>query len=658
MKKLSIYSILTLFLVLVLSNACKKEEFTEEDAIKLINENALVADSIANAVFFTVKVVDASADFSFKSTSDAKDVAGLAGVTITVKSDTKTQTATTGPDGAATFPDLRKGAYSVKVELTGYTSVDFVATANGNGYFSVQIPVLSTAPAAMMTVTGAVTYETDLLNTAKEVAAGVKVMVDPDINNFFNASGISNFTYSGFTTSFTTDANGIYTATVPADKAGKLTYDISIPTVEVNQTLMLNTLNGAVASGPGNSAKTVATRFGTSMTSATSVPSVNSVYCVFGAPTHAITPAVLVAEIFDSKSFNSVHLNTSGKGYTNNARFVAKAPVGGSDAVFTIKTDDFGQNKVEYVTVTSGGSGFTSTTLDLALQQRAANFQVTAVAAGVITAIAPVPVGSDDGRGRYLTNVVGNFSPLTITSTGGTGASISIGSFQATDNFGIPINTITINNGGTGYVVGDKINIAIDAAKVTAATATGFLGGSQVTNIIVSNPGAGYPKSSTQTVKFSSGTATATATIDNTGRVSQVDVTGGGLNYTAAPTATVDYDLSNKTATASVYVNAGMVESVFGLDGGKGYDAIPTLLFYNQYLANNPAIAVNATVAINASSPFNVTSVTVNSTSVSNIGKNMAAANGAGPISGLKSVPGGKEFRNFYLGTGVRTAGE
>ncbi|MFA6400089.1 MAG: hypothetical protein WCX31_00470 [Salinivirgaceae bacterium] len=655
MKKITTVSMITLLSALVLTNACKKEEFSEDDAIQLINNNTMIADSMANAVFFTIKVVDASTDFSYKSASTTENLNGLGGATIIVKTHSSMDTAITGTDGSATFDNLRAGSYSVHIDVANYTSVDFIANAAVNGYFSVQIPVLSTVPANQMTVTGVVSYETDLLNTAPEVANGATVLVEPDIESFFNnVVGVSNFTFSGFTTSFTTDANGVYTASLPSDKAGKLTYDISVPTFEANQVLMLNTLNGVIANGPGNSAKTVTTRFGTSMTSATTIPIVNPVYCVFGAPTHAVNAAVLQAEIFNPKSFVSAHVNSSGKGYTDGARFTKVAPTGEVDAVFQIRTDNYGLNKVEYIDIISSGSGFANTTLNLAFQQQDPNWEVSSVSGGgAITGIDRISSGSIDGRGRFLTNNPNNFS---LSVAGGTNASISISSFTATD-LGFRINGFNVSNGGTGYTVGDKVSVSIVAENVTEATATGYLSNSLVTNIIVSNSGAGYPVNSVQPIKFSYGDATADAYIDNFGRVAQITVLGGSPNYVALPTVTIDYDLNNKTATADVDVQDGEVKSVVNLDGGKGYDLVPTLIFYSQYATGNPEIAVDTDVTINSASPYSVNSVTVNS-SDGLISKNMSALDGTGVISNLKSVPGGKEYRNFYLGTGVRTAGE
>ncbi len=672
------------FLVLVLIsamffNACEDETFTEEDAINAIhdyetlqdslanaqdnedvlrddslyNENVLLADSLATDwVVLTIKVIDASSDFSAKS-----GLKGQSGATVTINTQGEVITGTTGADGAAHFPGLEPGSYAVNVSLTGYTTVDFVTYTNYEAYYSVQVPILQTT-ANLMTITGTATCETDLLNTSREAAATVTVFAQPNLPDFFGSiPGVVEISYSGYTNTATTDASGAYTINVPADYAGELDYDIFVPTFEASQTLMLNEFNGVDVTGAGNSAQAIPTRFGTDLSgSETAVPSVNPVYCVFGAPTHTLTAATLVPEIYDAQAFHSVYVTNSGNGYASGVKFTKDAPGDGVDAVFTINTDNSGQNTIEYITVTSGGSGFDNTTLDLSFQQQAANFEVTSIGGtGDITGIGAIAIGGTDGNGRFLTNDAGNFTLSVSTGSGGSGASVAISGFTPTDR-GYSINGFSISNGGSGYVVGDNIGVSLITANLTTGAASGTLSGAALTVVQVTNPGSGYPKSSTQTVKFGSGNATADATIDAYGKVAQVTVTSGGSNYSSVPTATVDYDLINKNATADVFVQDGEIKSLFNTVGGAGYDNLPAVTFYNQYTAGNPAITVDYDITINGGDPYNVTGVTINDGN-SGISENLTTKTGDPAQSNVESVPGGTIYVDFYLGTGVRTAG-
>lgn len=182
--------LLILFIGVMAFYACDDETFTEEDAINAIKDyeevqdsindgNTLVADSLSDKdVVLTIKVVNASGDFSTK---------GYTGATVTITRDGETVSETTGTDGSASFSGLQEGNYAVNVTATGFTTVDFITEFDQyNGYYSVQVPILSTT-ANLTTVEGTVTYETDLLNTSREDAEGVTVVVQPNLPDYFGS---------------------------------------------------------------------------------------------------------------------------------------------------------------------------------------------------------------------------------------------------------------------------------------------------------------------------------------------------------------------------------------------------------------------------------------------------------------------------------------
>ena len=639
-----------LFLVLfsaMFFNACEEETFTEEDAINAIqkyensqdsladvenDEDVLIADSLnTNWVVLTIKVIDASGDFSAK---------GQSGATVTINVDGETLSETTGTDGAAHFPGLKTGTYAVNVTQAGYTTVDFVTETNSYAYYSVQVPILQTG-ANLMTVTGTVTCETDLLNTSREAAASVTVIAQPNLPDFFGGiPGVDEISYSGYTNTATTNASGAYTINVPADKAGELNYDISVSTFETNQTLMLKELNGVDVTGAGNSAQSVATRFGTDLSGAeTAVPSVNPVYCVFGAPTHTLTAATLTVETDNNNEVDKAYVSNEGADYYDgggNPRVtITNSNPDGADAVVELHVHN-ATGQIEWIEVISGGSDFTSTpTLDLSFEQNDAELTVATVdGSGAITSM------TYTDNGEFLTN------ELTLSGGTGSGATLTI----VWNGFNYQVNTIS---GGSGYTVGDDLSINIPA---TPATGSVTMGTPYISSIQVTNEGSGYEINTTYNVIFSTGDAIATAYTDDYGRVYRVDVTDGSYNYTSVPTATVDYNLINKTATADVFVQDGEIKSLFNTVGGAGYDNLPTVTFYNQYTAGNPAITVDYDITINAGDPYNVTNVTINDGG-SGISENTSTKTGNPVQNNLESVPGGTIYVDFYLGTGVRTAG-
>ncbi|MFO7829501.1 MAG: carboxypeptidase-like regulatory domain-containing protein [Bacteroidales bacterium] len=644
--------LISLLVVLAVFNSCEEETFTEEDAINAIqeyetqqdsiddarnDENYLVADSLnTNWVVLTIKVINATGDFSTK---------GHSGATVTINVDGETISETTGTDGAAHFTGLKTGNYAVNISMTGFTTVDFVTQTDSYGYYSVQVPILSTTT-NLMTVTGTVTCETDLLNTSREPASNVTVVAQPDLPDYFGSiPGVSEISYSGYTNTTTTDASGDYSIDVPADKAGELDYDIFVPVFEANQTLMLEVLDGVDVTGDGNSAQTVTTRFGTELAGSESpVPAVNPVYCVFSDPTHVFTPAELTVELDDANTglVDKAYVSDAGADYYDlggKPRVVIENDnPDGTDAVVELNVHN-ATGQIEWIEVISGGSDFQSTPdLDLSFIQRNCAIEVTAVDVdGAIT-------GYDlNVRGDFLTN------ELTVVGGNGTGAEFTVVWDAVNHNYEVS----GFDDTGEDYQVGDELSAA---APTTPATGYVTMGTPEVSSIQVTNQGAGYEINSTYDVNFSYGDATATAYSDAYGRIYRVDVTDGSYNYTTTPEATVDYNLINKTATASVFVQDGEVKSLFNTDGGAGYDNLPTITFHSQYETGNPAVTVDYDVTINGGDPYNVTGVTINN-SPTDIKENLSTKTGDPAQNNVESIPGGTIYADFYLGTGVRTAG-
>jgi len=370
--------LITLLIGLLFIYSCEEDSFTEEDAIKAIEEyeaeDVLLADSINNkGVELTIKVINATGDFSTK---------GQTGATVTVSVDGESLAVVTNAEGAATFTGLKPGIYAVNVTLENFTTVDFITEASSYGYYSVQVPILSTTT-NLMTISGKVTLETDLLNTSREAAAGVTVIAKPNLPDYFGSiPGVREIAYSGYTNTAATDVNGSYTINVPADKAGELSYNISVPVFEEDQTLMLKELNGVNVTGTGNSAKTVATRFGTELSGTESaVPAVNPVYCVVGAPTHVLTPATLTVEINNDNSgvVDKAYVSVEGANYgPNDVRVtITNDNPDGANALVELHIEN-ATGQVEWIEVISGGSKFLSVpTLDLKFIQTQCLVEVT-----------------------------------------------------------------------------------------------------------------------------------------------------------------------------------------------------------------------------------------------------------------------------------------
>jgi len=207
--------------------------------------------------------------------------------------------------------------------------------------------------------------------------------------------------------------------------------------------------------------------------------------------------------------------------------------------------------------------------------------------------------------------------------------------------------------GGSGYVVGDNLNVNV---PTTTASASVTMQKSYISSVQVLDEGTGYPKNGAYSINFSYGNADATAYTDDFGGVYKVEVDNGGNNYTTTPEAEVEYEIFNKTATAKVNVQDGEIVGIYDLEEGAGYETLPDVSFYSQYESGNPALAVDYDIDIDNGHPYGVLGLVINN-SPGGISKNMSTKAGDSAKINKKSIPGGKILEDFYLGTGVRTGG-
>jgi hypothetical protein len=95
------------------------------------------------------------------------------------------------------------------------------------------------------------------------------------------------------------------------------------------------------------------------------------------------------------------------------------------------------------------------------------------------------------------------------------------------------VTSIAVSAGGTLYT--SAPTVVFTGGGGSGTTGTAVLTGEVVTSIVVTNSGTGY--STDPTISFTGGAGSgATATTSITGSVSSVTVVGGGTGYTVSPT--------------------------------------------------------------------------------------------------------------------------
>ncbi|RLD70958.1 MAG: hypothetical protein DRJ10_19840, partial [Bacteroidetes bacterium] len=389
MKKIFLSGV---FLALVFMFSCTKDQFTEDDATQAQKDVISYQDSIdqvkdslnmiGGIIQYSVSVVpvDGGTGFVYKS-GEMSEM--LAGATVSVSQHGVVLTDTTDESGLAVFLDLRVGTVSVNVRAEGYTTASFIAEIapendpNINVYYDVlrhaatMIPVFSLT-SNTSTISGVLTYESDLTNIGAEVATGVTVIAMIDVDdtdfreNYFediydNSFGqyhapIVQIAYADLVKSDVTDASGAYSIAMPSAADG-LPIMMEVADVAVDQQLLLNTLNYQSVFG----VQTVRTIFNTYGSTST-VPPVDAAYVEFSAPTGVVTEQPIddasAYAVVGESGIAAIIIQSQGDGYTQPPiiQITTSGNGEGAEAVAYIT-----EGKVTSIEITDPGKGYSVT---------------------------------------------------------------------------------------------------------------------------------------------------------------------------------------------------------------------------------------------------------------------------------------------------------
>jgi hypothetical protein len=215
--KRTIINILLLFTsFLFILSSCKKDEFTEKDALE--------AQQLFDLI---VRVYDGA----------TLEKEGVSGAQVkTTDKDGEVLSANTNADGIVTFNDVNIGDNSVVIiKKDGYTAVSTdIGYAPSNfreKQKTVNVPIYSTSDSTKVAIIkGKLTIETDVTNRKKEVVPeGTLVKV----SRYNNDDNVNAYDYSFIGT---TDAQGMYSIYVPVSAEGQDNLYITYPVIQTKQT--------------------------------------------------------------------------------------------------------------------------------------------------------------------------------------------------------------------------------------------------------------------------------------------------------------------------------------------------------------------------------------------------------------------------------------
>jgi len=470
MKKFISLSILALSVFFaIFLNSCKKD-FTEEDAINLL-DSLQTAQQNGGIIQYSVNVVSVGNSACQKSTK-------AEGATVAVAQNGIIVTKTTGPEGIVVFENMRIGNVAVNVQFADHTTADFVADLTPNSlagqdfsgqtrYASTLVPMFPTTGTTMATISGKITVESNLVNTSREVAEGAHVIgvidvASPEFLPYISPTGdaintdcagkIISIVFSNFGSIGTANSSGIYSLTMPATALG-LPVILRIDDYVTDQSLLLNQLHGQNVFG----VQIVRTTF-SDLIIASTIPSVAGAYVTISAPTGTIgicdIPAMVTATIA-AGLITGYTVAAPGSGYTAVPDIVINS-ADGSGAVATAVLDPITGGIIS-VNPVSPGSGYTAATVIAVIspyhQNAKAHTTITAAPNGNISSIILDVAG------------LGYIAPPTITiipAVSGMGSSATA-EYTVNPTGSLLGADILLTNGGGGYLGINSPSIAQDA---------------------------------------------------------------------------------------------------------------------------------------------------------------------------------------------------
>jgi hypothetical protein len=246
-------------------------------------------------------------------------------------------------------------------------------------------------------------------------------------------------------------------------------------------------------------------------------------------------------------TITNVLINNGGSGYTNGTTFSIVQVLGRALLLGSITSPGSGyttgNNKA---TTGGGGTGLT--------------VNITADTIGVVTGVVLIQQGSG-----YTAGI-----KTTTGQAGVTGTNLTV---SITVNSGV-ITSATVVNGGTGYLVGDKVNIAGGTGGVLDINAAP---NGEILSITIASPGQNY--SSNDIIIVSTGNSNASFRIDTVSQQATMSISSiqaGGVIQSVSTSGT-PISAPTKNFISAFTLNAVTTSQIASGNTGISYGAISTI---------------------------------------------------------------------------------
>ncbi len=669
MRKLFIPLLATFFIAAMTISSCKREEFTEENALAVVTAQDSIdqyyenlrdsLNHLGGVIEYSINVVDAS-DGAF-TTKSTEEKSGLDACEVTVSQHGLAQTITTGSSGIAVFSDLRIGTVNVSIKKEGYTNVDFIAELHPEKdtivtdtivtidyyeilrYAATMVPVFNVVQPSASTIEGQITYESDLTNYSPEYMGNAEVIAsievdDPSfkanyitpINSSYKTGQIVQIAYSSVVFRTTTDNSGNFTLDVPSTADG-LPIRINVSDFATTQTLLMNTLIGQATWGKQN----VRAIF-SSYHVPSQIPIVPAAYVTFSSPTgtpaEAPDVAAAASAVLTSTGIESVNISIAGSFYTQTPVLRVTGGNGSGAKVSAVLTN----GRVTEVIIDNPGSGYRPD--DIISVSEDPQYSPTNVTAEAVVNYSIISYNvTNAALNIYNTSTPPN---VVVTAPAGSGAT----AMAEMTGF---VDDIELISGGSGFICTPEIIIESSPTGDNADDATASL------NMTDFNPLFGIDYVDATPAKFEStpvveirtpvgrtgGGATAIAVLKTFGNVKQINLINPGSGYSLQTPPAVYItggDGTGATAYATVAAD-GTISAIIMGDLGFGYTSTnpPTVTIaappsggttataslvlefeLDRIELTNPGSGYNVTYNNTAGTNANTPSVTLNGTAL------------------------------------------
>lgn len=270
------------------------------------------------------------------------------------------------------------------------------------------------------------------------------------------------------------------------------------------------------------------------------------------------------------KNINDWQDNNSNPSDNDWGQFAGRFPGTIADGVEIHMADESTFSTVQSVTVTNGGSGYTTADDVGATVTFSAPFDDGITAEGEIETVDDITgtvtsiLITNQGLGYRNPPVVTIPAPATSSGTQATADIVflndSVDSFNVTDT-------------GSGYDGTETITIDPPTKTNSTAIVTVTSDGDAIDSINISDGGYGYDGSEVITIIGAGVGATAQIDAVVDGVITSVSITAGGTGYTGSPTATVAAPNNVvSSATATLTISSGSVTGIVITNNGYGYD--------------------------------------------------------------------------------------